>query len=366
MNIKSFPLKKFVRDVILPAAAITGIILLPSFAASIVGFISQQPATAGIVIFCVLTVFFALIFWLLHKPPPDSNYSTAYGDPKLEKFPTSDDPNEIYKWAVAQTEAQIRWYRNSRQAKRSGSRMIRGLAIILGALGALAPVISSIVNQSGTNITSWGYVFLAAAGACIAGDRLFGLSSGWIRYIQTEFTLQSMLTEFQYEWLIKSRDTTKTSSELSLMVETFHKSVQQIVNSETNAWAAEFQSNLSALEKQLNTSAETQKTLSDEKQKEREKLQEAEQKAKIPGSIQLIVSDALKFKSVTIKLLQDNQPVREEKLENGKQKLIDALKPGSYELALTGVKDNKTYRENRVVTVAAATMEKVEMTISET
>jgi hypothetical protein len=42
-----------------------------------------------------------------------------------------------------------------------------------------------------------GYVMLALAAACVGFDHFFGLSTGWMRFMVTEMSLQQVLAEFQ-------------------------------------------------------------------------------------------------------------------------------------------------------------------------
>jgi hypothetical protein len=50
-------------------------------------------------------------------------------------------------------------------------------------------------------VPQWGYVVFAIAAGFVVGDKLFGFSTGWIRFIKTQLTLESALTELRYDWL---------------------------------------------------------------------------------------------------------------------------------------------------------------------
>ena len=94
---------------------------------------------------------------------------------------------------------------------------------------------------------------------------------------------------------------------------------------ETDAWAAEFQSNLAELEKTLKTTKESPK----------------------PGSIHVKVANAQRFESVVIRL--NDKQVKE--IKGVSECLIENIPPGNYEVSVTAAKDGKSYQDNRIVEV---------------
>jgi len=91
----------------------------------------------------------------------------------------------------------IQWYIHKKRSKSRWSRVTRSLAIALGVVGALVPLVSPVISIS----LAWGYTALGLAGGCVALDKLFGFSSSWMRYIQAEFELQHLLQGLQYAWM---------------------------------------------------------------------------------------------------------------------------------------------------------------------
>lgn len=245
------------RDPALVALAITLLVALVSNGDVIQRFFSEQVILGLLVIFIVVTLATRLSLRGFNKPTELSAPKPKV-KPEDRKFPVQVNPDKLYQSAVSDVREKIEWYQNNRQPKRKWSRWLRGLAIVSGSLGALAPVIASVLGQQQVFIISMGYVFLALAGVCIAGDRLYGHSSGWIRYIQTEFTLEQLLTKFQYDWLQlpPSADDTAKLAKIKLIQE-FHEKVEAERKRETDDWAKEFQSNLADLEKTINTQTET-------------------------------------------------------------------------------------------------------------
>ena len=116
---------------------------------------------------------------------------------------TKESLDSIYNWAIAKAEDQINWYQAKRGPKRSGSQWIRAISVCVVVLGALCPLIdAAAASVFPTKLSQWGYVLLAVAAGLFSYDKYFGLSTGWVRYVQTEWALRKALTEFRYNWLL--------------------------------------------------------------------------------------------------------------------------------------------------------------------
>jgi hypothetical protein len=162
------------------------------------------------------------------------------------------DPEETLKILFRHAEARaidaIRWYLEDRKPKKRASRMLRALAIIFAALGTLIPVAAIATNRS--DISDWGYVFLGVAAALIGFDRIFGLSTAWMRDMRTAQSLQERLELLQYTWALESvpRGTETDPSSRLLLLREFAVDVSRLIRDETAEWAVEFVTNLSRLE----------------------------------------------------------------------------------------------------------------------
>jgi hypothetical protein len=87
------------------------------------------------------------------------------------------------------------------------------MAILLFGLAAPLPLIKATgvwqeqpesgapEQRSGRVPFELGYVAAALAAGFIAFNRYLGLSTGWIRFIQTELALESGLDELRYDWV---------------------------------------------------------------------------------------------------------------------------------------------------------------------
>ena len=146
------------------------------------------------------------------------------------------------------------WYLADRLRKRTWSRMLRALAIILAAAGGLQPLISAASSRMSF---AWGYVLLASAGICVGFDHFFGISTRWMRDVVTAQKIQHRLQEFQLDWaamdagdaFTPKADSADVHKYLDLLRK-FVTDVSSIMMDETAEWVAEFQTGISQLRHQ--------------------------------------------------------------------------------------------------------------------
>jgi len=172
----------------------------------------------------------------------------------------------VYQWAIRNAQDHIAWYVQRKEIQKRWSQRLRAMSIISAAVGAVCPLVQA-THFFGNTLTlgQWGYVLLALSAAFISYDRFFGLSSGWMRYMVTQLALEKMLKAFQYDWIMltarqESKDMPETGPlEMLQELKEFSLGFDAVIQKETNAWVAEFQSNISKLEKKLRAEAETRK-----------------------------------------------------------------------------------------------------------
>ena len=151
--------------------------------------------------------------------------------------------------------ASMAWYARRKFGEAIASRCLRTLAILLGIVGGLTPIVVGIYPQAW--IGQLGYALLALAAGAIAADRYLGISSGWIRYVTAMLAIQRALADFRLDWsglLISVSDGAAGAAALERFLELVRQSqheVLKVVKEETQAWVAEFQSSLADLEKTL-------------------------------------------------------------------------------------------------------------------
>jgi len=102
-----------------------------------------------------------------------------------------------------------------------------------------------------------GFLLLALAAGCIGYDRFFGYSSAWLRYLAAATALRARLVDFQLSWAARAATQGDAApgpdrvAELVGAVRGFAAEVNEIVQSETDAWLSEFGNRLSELEARL-------------------------------------------------------------------------------------------------------------------
>jgi hypothetical protein len=166
-----------------------------------------------------------------------------------------------------EAQRQIDWYHGKRKVKARVSTALRFAAIVLLVLGGLVPILKGslspdLIKRLPFDFGQSGYLLLAIAGGCVAMDRFFGYSSGWIRYMTTALALEKSLEEFRLEWarqLAKLRGAAPSDAQVDQLIvtcETFSLAIRGQVEQETKAWVTEFESNLAQLEKDLQAHAD--------------------------------------------------------------------------------------------------------------
>jgi hypothetical protein len=160
---------------------------------------------------------------------------------------------QLYRYAEGRAIDAVDWYLADKRGRRSWSRGLRLLAILLVTAGALQPLLDAAAP--GPSRTAWGYVLLALAAACIGFDRFFGLSSGWMRSMTTAQSLERRLEQLQYDWAAEcARSASRTVDPKQVQIRlallrAFSDDVAALLQQETAEWVLEFQSNLLRLER---------------------------------------------------------------------------------------------------------------------
>lgn len=174
--------------------------------------------------------------------------------------------DELYRWVEAGALRTAAWYLSDRTWKRRGARLLR-LGAAFGALaGAALPLIDLASAADGTvdGAAAWGFLALLLAAACVACDRYFGLTSGWIRDMATAQAVQRRLQVLQFDWASESvrevlgpaDGTASEAAERCLgVLRRFSDDITELVRSETADWMVEFRSGPAPLGMQATTIA---------------------------------------------------------------------------------------------------------------
>ncbi|MEU6535759.1 SLATT domain-containing protein [Streptomyces sp. NPDC047000] len=155
--------------------------------------------------------------------------------------------DELYRWVERGALETAAWYLADRVWKRRFARLLRGGAAVGTVVGAALPLLDLTGLVGGT--APWGYLALLTAGACVAGDRFFGVTSGWMRNVATAQAVQRRLQMLQFDWASESvrevlgpaEGTAGEAAERCLgVLRRFSEDVTELVRSETADWMVEF------------------------------------------------------------------------------------------------------------------------------
>lgn len=150
-----------------------------------------------------------------------------------------------------EAQRHIDWYARKRRWKARWSSALRLTAILLGALGGLAPLV---------NLAKPGYLAFGGALACIAFDHYFGISTAWMRYTAAGLAIEKSLDEFRLEWAGQTaqlQGADPAPQQLQRLIGACRQLTTEVrghVDLETSAWIAEFQSSLAQLDAELKAS----------------------------------------------------------------------------------------------------------------
>jgi hypothetical protein len=261
-----------------------------------------------------------------------------------------DKPFESLKAIFAATlkegESALNWYRDNIRGKRLSSRLIRLFAIFLASVGALVPLIVAAARTHDRSQDifdpQWGYFSFATAAVLLAVDKFYGFSTGWVRYLKTQLVLERALSDLRYDWIVqiaKIENQTPTLEQTQVILQKLKDYVDFVhtqVHQETEAWILEFQAGLSDLMASV----------------------KAQSDATRPGSIQVTVSNANHFESISVLLDQTTEQVVQ-----GSQCLFQSVAPGVHAVLLRGKKDSKVHVASDVVRVGSGAITTLSLAI---
>ena len=163
--------------------------------------------------------------------------------------------DRLVAFARHEARASERWYFEKRKAKRRWGLGLRYVAIGVGTLGGITPVLTQIFT--GSPWAGWfppgaSAILLAVAGVLVLADRLGGMTSGWIRYIQTGQAITDRLELFRFEdqllrfgWDGDQPSDAEVQRHIELCRDLV-SAVRELEREETRQWAVEFQEALTA------------------------------------------------------------------------------------------------------------------------
>ncbi len=221
------------------------------------------------------------------EPAPDWNRYAI--QPCEEALPL------IYRDAIALSHKIRQWYWDSIQAKRRGSFGARVGLYLLVVVGVSAPLGAAILGDAQNKLafTQVGVVALALAGLVQLADRVFGWSSGWLRYMTTVTAMEKLTAQFELDWAayLLARSGKVHAADVGPMFELakrLHTELEKRQSEETDAWVAEFNAGMAALNEMIKLQKDaTEKA----KEAARSALETREQQART-GALQLTILQA--------------------------------------------------------------------------
>ena len=244
-------------------------------------------------------------------------------------------------------------------------------------LGTALPLLAGLGDDAKTRLTCTqiAITLLAIAGLLQVADKAFGWSSGWMRYITTATSMESISALFELAWtkhlILKPGEPDSSDVKtLFALAEQLERDLIKLQTDETNGWITEFNAGISLLDAAIKAQREeTQKQLdalraasaaaqSDAKSQEKAKTEAeaAAKKAQEPGAIDL----SLTFKGDTkpVSVLLDGAVAAAELLStswaSGK------TPPGLNSITVKGLGDTKL-QASASVSVEAGKISKVEI-----
>lgn len=213
-------------------------------------------------------------------------------DDFLGKQPTEAVP-VIYEHASRFSSKSRGWYWASIASKRRGSFIVRILSYSLGVFGVVAPLLAALQPDVGQRLqaTQYGLVALAVAGLLQVGDKVFGWSSGWLRYMVTAVAMERLTLQFELDWaayFIAQNGPIGESDKKCLfdLACDFERDTEKRLSDETDAWVAEFKNGTAALEDMI----KCQKEAVEQGAKAARTAMEALAQERKDGAVEIVVS----------------------------------------------------------------------------
>ncbi|WNZ09705.1 SLATT domain-containing protein [Streptomyces sp. 11x1] len=154
---------------------------------------------------------------------------------------------ELYQWVERAALETASWYLADRVWKRLAARVLRVGAATGALVGAALPLLDLTGAVGGA--APWGYLALLSCVACVAVDRFFGVTSGWMRDVATAQAVQRRLQMLRFDWASESarevlgpaEGTAGEAAERCLgVLRRFSEDITELVRAETVDWMVEF------------------------------------------------------------------------------------------------------------------------------
>jgi low affinity Fe/Cu permease len=271
----------------------------------------------------------------------------------------------IYAYTTETAKQISDWYWANIGTKRVTSLSARGIAFSLLLVGTSLQIYATTLDIAAQKLLSTQLALAAIAIAALVqlADKIFGWSSGWMRYITTVTTMENLIRVFQLEWakFIVSKTTPLDISDTKALFDLAQKLEQEILKlqaDETTKWVSEFNTGISILDAAIKSQREdTEKKLDAIRitLASQDAATKADEKGKVPGGIEVNFSYKTEAKKVQVSIDNGNP---EEILGASWSKL--GVAPGQHTLKAKLLSD-PPYTVEKIVEVKAGAVERPEI-----
>ena len=173
---------------------------------------------------------------------------------KYKDKPVDEALPSIYEHASGKSNKTCGWYWASIKNKRRASLFFRFITFGLVILGTLLPILAGLMTKPEIRLqfTQWGVAALALGGLLQVADRVFGWSSGWLRYITTVTAMENLTRKFEMDWAgyVLSKTTALEKADVKKLFEVakqFVDGISKMQSEETDKWVTEFNSGMALM-----------------------------------------------------------------------------------------------------------------------
>lgn len=162
---------------------------------------------------------------------------------------------------------RLKWYKKYRKRKGIISNFLLIIAVLAFTLSLCLIVIYGPNDVQGkSNSYALGYICILIASTMLLFDRLFGHSSGWVRYMMAQLEIEKTIGEYHGQWInsISKIDienlTLENKTMLINLLMNFDKTIKGIVIKETLEWKSNFTTQLEKFRSDVDKNLQKAKT----------------------------------------------------------------------------------------------------------
>lgn len=161
---------------------------------------------------------------------------------------------QIHQLALTRADDAERWYDSGRNRKKRLGVGLRLMAIALTAAAGLHPLIQQAYTLPAFYASPvMPSIFIALAALLVLFDRFGGHTTGWIRFMKAQMSIDQTLAAYNVGWLaergIEAEPTRERADRLLQRSLKLIRSVDRTARDETDEWAAEFRKVLAETER---------------------------------------------------------------------------------------------------------------------